>query len=137
MEDDKKDVRWKQRFQNYGKAFNRLRAAIEIVKKDPDNELLQCGLIQTYEFSIELAWKTLKDFLEEEGFMVQSPKSVVRQAYQSAYIDNVDDWIQALNDRNLTVHTYNDAVAAEVLKDINERYFFMLEAFYNDFKARI
>lgn len=137
MEDDKKDIRWKQRFQNYAKAFNRLRAAIETVKKDPDNELLQCGLIHTYEFSIELAWKTLKDFLEEEGFMVQSPKSVVRQAYQSAYIDNVDDWIKALNDRNLTVHTYDDALAAEVLKDINERYFFMLEAFYNDFKARI
>lgn len=69
--------------------------------------------------------------------MVQSPKSVIRQAYQSTYIDNVDDWLQALNDRNLTVHTYDDAVAAGVLKDINERYFFMLEAFYKDFKARI
>lgn len=137
MEEDKKDIRWKQRFQNFGKAFNRLGLAIEAVKKDPDNELLQCGLIQTYEFSIELAWKTLKDFLEEEGFMVQSPKSVIRQAYQSTYIDNVDDWLQVLNDRNLTVHTYDDAVAAGVLKDINERYFFMLEAFYKDFKARI
>lgn len=137
MEKDRQDIRWKQRFQNFGKAFNRLCVAIETVKKDPDNELLQCGLIQTYEFSIELASKTLEDFLEEEGFMVQSPKSVIRQAYQSAYIDNVDDWIQALNDRNLTVHTYDDAVAAGVLKDINERYYFMLEAFYKDFKARI
>lgn len=137
MEEDRQDIRWKQRFQNFGKAFNRLGLAIEAVKKDPDNELLQCGLIQTYEFSIELAWKTLKDFLEKKGFMVQSPKSVIRQAYQSTYIDNVDDWLQALNDRDLTVHTYDDAVAAGVLKDINKRYFFMLEAFYKDFKARI
>lgn len=137
MEEDMKDIRGKQRFQNYGKVFDRLCVAIETVKKNPDNELLQCGLIQTYEFSIELAWKTLKDFLEEEGFMVQSPKSVIRQAYQSAYIDNVDDWLQALNGSNLTVHTYDDVVAAGVLKDIKERYFFMLEAFYKDFKARI
>lgn len=137
MEEDKKYIRWKQRFQNFGKTFNRLCVAIGTVKKDPDNELLQCGLIQTYEFSIKLARKTLKDFLEEEGFMVQSPKSAIRQAYQSTYIDNVDDWLQALNERDLTVHTYDDAVAVGVLKDINERYFFMLEAFYKDFKARI
>lgn len=55
-----------------------------------------------YEFSIELAWKTLKDFLEEEGLMVQSPR-VLLARLSNSYIDNVDDWIQALNDRNLTV----------------------------------
>lgn len=75
--------------------------------------------------------------LSGRGRVLWYSRSVIRQAYQSAYIDNADDWIQALNDGNLTVHTYDDAVAAKVLKDINERYFFMLEAFYKDFKARI
>lgn len=56
------DIRWKQRFQNYEKAFKRLSRAIEVVKSAPDDDLLQSGLVQTYEYTFELAWKTLKDY---------------------------------------------------------------------------
>lgn len=134
---DNQDIRWKQRFQNYEKAFNRLSRAIEIVRITPDDDLLQSGLVQTYEYTFELAWKTLKDYLEMEGFLLRSPRETIRQGFQSGYITNAEDWLQALADRNLTVHIYDDEIIARVLKDIYERYFFILREFYNNFKTRI
>lgn len=134
---DNQDIRWKQRFQNYEKAFNRLSRAIEIVRITPDDDLLQFGLVQTYEYTFELAWKTLKDYLEMEGFLLRSPRETIRQGFQSGYITNAEDWLQALADRNLTVHIYDDEIIARVLKDIYERYFFILQEFYNNFKTRI
>lgn len=121
------DVRWKQRFQNFDKAFKRLTDAIQIIRKDPDNVLLQAGLIQTYEFTFELAWKTLKDYLEMEGFTVPSPRATLRQAFQCGYIQQGDVWLKALNDRNLTAHTYDDEVAKEVIADIQQTYYFLLK----------
>lgn len=121
------DVRWKQRFQNFDKAFKRLTDAIQIIRNDPDNVLLQAGLIQTYEFTFELAWKTLKDYLEMEGFTVSSPRATLRQAFQSGYIQQGDVWLKALNDRNLTPHTYDDEVAKEVIADIQQTYYFLLK----------
>ncbi len=120
------DVRWKQRFQNFDKAFKRLTDAIQIIRNEPDNVLLQAGLIQTYEFTFELAWKTLKDYLEMEGFTVPSPRATLRQAFQCGYIQQGDVWLKALNDRNLTAHTYDDEVAKEVIADIQQTYYFLL-----------
>ena len=132
-----KDIRWKQRFQNYEKAFHRLSRAINIVKATPDDDLLQSGLVQTYEYTFELAWKTLKDYLELEGFLLRSPRETIRQGFQSGYITNAEDWLQALSDRNLTVHIYDDEIISRVLKDIFERYFFILQTFYETFKLKI
>lgn len=132
-----KDIRWKQRFQNYEKAFHRLSRAINVVKATPDDDLLQSGLVQTYEYTFELAWKTLKDYLELEGFLLRSPRETIRQGFQSGYITNAEDWLQALSDRNLTVHIYDDEIISRVLKDIFERYFFILQTFYETFKLKI
>lgn len=121
------DVRWKQRFQNFDKAFKRLADAILIIRNDPDNVLLQAGLIQTYEFTFELAWKTLNDYLEMEGFTVPSPRATLRQAFQCGYIQQGDVWLKALNDCNLTAHTYDDEVAKEVIADIQQTYYFLLK----------
>lgn len=136
-ETENQDIRWKQRFQNYEKAFHRLSRAIDIVKATPDDDLLQSGLVQTYEYTFELAWKTLKDYLELEGFLLRSPRETIRQGFQSGYIMNAEDWLQALSDRNLTVHIYDDEIISRVLKDIFERYFFILQTFYETFKLKI
>ena len=125
------DIRWKQRFQNYEKAFKRLSRAIEVVKSAPDDDLLQSGLVQTYEYTFELAWKTLKDYFE-----VRSPRETIRQGFQSGYIMNGEDWLQALADRNLTTHIYDDEIIIRVLNDIFERYFFLLQDFYVSFKEK-
>lgn len=137
VEMSNQDIRWKQRFQNYEKAFGRLARAIEVVRATPDDDLLQSGLVQTYEYTFELAWKTLKDYLEMEGFLLRSPRETIRQGFQSGYIENAEDWLQALADRNLTVYIYDDEVIARVLKDIFERYFFILQEFYKAFKTRV
>ena len=125
------DIRWKQRFQNYEKAFKRLSRAIEVVKSAPDDDLLQ-----SYEYTFELAWKTLKDYLTLEGFEVRSPRETIRQGFQSGYITNGEDWLQALADRNLTTHIYDDEIIIRVLNDIFERYFFLLQDFYVSFKEK-
>lgn len=120
---EQQDIRWEQRFQHFSKAYRRLDDARGILAQDPDNFLLQAGLIQTYEFTFELAWKTFKNYLEWEGFTVSSPRTTFRQAYQSGYIREGETWMKALNDRNLTSHAYDDEVAAEVVRNIQERYF--------------
>mgnify|MGYP000051523283 FL=1 len=130
------DIRWKQRFQNYEKAFKRLSCAVKVVKSAPDDDLLQSGLVQTYEYTFELAWKTLKDYLTLEGFEVRSPRETIRQGFQSGYIMNGEDWLQALADRNLTTHIYDDEIIIRVLSDIFERYFFLLQDFYISFKEK-
>lgn len=130
------NIRWKQRFQNYEKVFKRLSRAIEVVKATPDDDLLQSGLVQTYEYTFELAWKTLKDYLTLEGFEVRSPRETIRQGFQSGYIMNGEDWLQALADRNLTTHIYDDEIIIRVLSDIFERYFFLLQDFYISFKEK-
>lgn len=131
------DVRWKQRFQNYEKAYLRLKEGALMLSHDPANILMQAGLIQMFEFTFELAWKVMKDFLESEGFQVASPKGTIRQAFQGGYITNADDWMQALQDRNMTVHTYDDETAQTVISEICGRYLPMLSQFYDDFKARL
>ena len=104
--------------------------------RDSDDDLLQSGLVQTYEYTFELAWKTLKDYLTLEGFEVRSPRETIRQGFQSRYIMNGEDWLQALADRNLTTHIYDDEIIIQVLNDIFERYFFLLQDFYVSFKEK-
>ena len=127
---EQQDIRWKQRFQNFDKAFLRLSKAMLIIREDPDNFLLQAGLIQIYEFTFELSWKTLKDYLEAEGFTCPSPRATLRQAFQSGYIQEGDLWLQALNDRNLTTHTYDEETALSVANNIQTSYFPLLKALH-------
>jgi nucleotidyltransferase substrate binding protein (TIGR01987 family) len=74
-----KDIRWKQRFQNFEKAFHLLEVSKKI-SNPSDTE--RVGLIQFFEVSFELAWKTLKDYLESQGFQVNSPRETIKQAFQ-------------------------------------------------------
>ncbi|MHB1680259.1 MAG: nucleotidyltransferase substrate binding protein [bacterium] len=132
------DIRWKQRFQNFEKALEKLNAAVKEIQKDNyKNEILQAGLIQIYEFTFELAWKTLKDYLENEGFDVPTPKKTLRQAYQSGIIEDGTLWIKALDDRNKTSHLYNELIAKEVAVDIVEKYFLIIEKLFKKLKNEL
>ena len=137
MEQDRQDIRWKQRFQNFERAVLRLREGSVLLQANADNLLMQAGIIQMFEFTFELAWKLLKDYLQDEGFVLASPKATIRQAFQSGYIDDADDWMLALQDRNLTVHTYDDATVTAVVHDICTKYIPMLDKLYTDFKQRL
>ncbi len=128
-----KIIRWKQRFVNFEKSFLQLEQAIQI--KNP-NETERAGLMQFFEIAFELSWKTLKDFLESEGLSTQSPREAIKQAFQSQLIANGGEWIEALEDRNLMVHTYDETTARQIEALIREKYHLLLQQFYHDFKKK-
>jgi nucleotidyltransferase substrate binding protein (TIGR01987 family) len=133
MSSGNQDTRWKQRFAHFKKAFGLLEQSIAI---DNPSEVERAGLIQFFEMSIELAWKLLKDYLEEEGFQLISPRDAVKQAFQAGLIGDGHTWLEALKDRNLTVHTYEEKIAIEVEKRIRQLYFPLLAELFKDFSVR-
>jgi len=123
-------IRWEQRFQNFERAYFSLIESIEAFENDLENLFIRDSVIQRYEYSFELAWKTLKDYLEEEGFVdISSPRKVIREALKAGYITD-PAWLKALEDRNKTTHAYNEEMAQEVTKEIMEQYFFLLRDLY-------
>jgi nucleotidyltransferase substrate binding protein (TIGR01987 family) len=80
------------------------------------------GIIQNFEFVYELSWKVLKQRLEGEGFSIGSPKQAFKKAFQSGLIKNEKTWLDILDDRNLTVHTYDEELARRMYEDIRSRY---------------
>jgi nucleotidyltransferase substrate binding protein (TIGR01987 family) len=129
-----KDIRWKQRFQNFEKSFLLLKRTLEIKKP---SEAERGGLIQFYEMTFELAWKLLRDYLYEQGFSVNSPREAIKQAYLSEIIADGQGWIDALEDRNLTTHTYDEETALKVVKSIKDAYFPLLNALYTSIKKEV
>jgi len=131
---ENQDIRWKQRFQNFEKALGHLAEALEIEQPD----LLQkAGIIQFFEMSYELAWNTLKDYLEEQGFIdVKSPRSAIKKAFEIGLIEDGHTWMDLLLDRNLTAHTYDEEKATEVEELIHEKYFPVLTELYETLKKK-
>lgn len=118
-------------FANFEKAYFAFRDAITRKTEIYQDSLLRAGLIQCFEYSIELSWKFLKVYLEEQGFGdLSSPKKVLRLAYQYQYISNGELWLQALDNRNLTVHTYDNELAESMAKTIIQNYYPLIEALY-------
>ena len=128
------DIRWQQRFGQFEKAFLLLQDAIKI---DKPSVTERAGLIQFFEMAFELAWKLLKDFEEAEGFIVKSPREAIKQAFQANIICQGHDWIDALEDRNLTTHTYNENTAIAVEQKIRNKYFPCLQRLYLDFNSKV
>ena len=132
------DSRWKQRFTNFEKAVLRLESALE---DDPDrlSQLEQEGVIQRFEYTFELAWKVLKDKMEADGLRLDriSPKVVIKQAYASRYIENIETWLQMINDRNLMSHTYDSLKFESVLKTIVSDYLPLLKNWYLSLRTEI
>lgn len=115
---ENKEIRWKQRFQNYEMAFLKLKEAMEQLNL---NELERNGLIQRFEFTLDLSWKVLKDYLEEMGFIFKpSPKDTLREAQNAGLINYGQALIDGLDIRNELSHDYSGnifEVSEEVLRD--------------------
>ena len=101
--------RWTYRFDNFKRAYNLLQEAIILSKTRPLTPLEQEGVIQRFEYTWELAWKTLKDYLEHQGIVLDTitPASTIRAGYAAKIIHSGDIWMQALDTRNKMSHTYN------------------------------
>ena len=128
------ELRWQQRFQNFSRSFLLLEQCTELEKP---SVIERAGMIQFFEVAFELSWKVLKDFLEEEGFTVKSPRDAIKTAFQYGFIENADIWLEALKDRNLTTHTYDDKTAEKVENNIKQRYYPILKSLYVDFNNKL
>ena len=126
--DQLKEIRWKQRFTNFEKSYKLLK---QYSNQPIETELERAGIIQFFEISFELAWKLMKDYLEAQEMSVKSPREAIKQAYQMGLIDDGHVWIDALSDRNLTVHTYDEELAKKMVNDIINVYFPELNKLYH------
>ena len=113
--------------ENYHHAFMRLQAAL---RKDADaDDMYLDATIQRFEFCFELAWKLMKAVLEYEGIEANSPRSCIREGWQQGLISNAEAWLEMMEKRNLSSHTYDENVAREIYHDVKERHVALLESF--------
>ncbi|MEG2918228.1 MAG: nucleotidyltransferase substrate binding protein [Clostridium sp.] len=126
--DNLKGIRWKQRFENFDKAYKLLD---KYSKQEIKTELERAGIIQFFEMSFELAWKVLKDYLESQEYEIKSPRETIKMAFQIGIIDNGHVWIDALADRNLTTHTYDEELANKMIEEILDLYLPELEKMHS------
>ena len=140
-----KDIRWQQRFSNFVKALRKLTQAIEFAEKELKNkdidissedankvlgDIIKEGLIQRFEYTHELAWNVMKDFLEEVGnIKTYGSKDATQEAFKAGLIKDGDTWMGMIKSRNKTSHTYNEETANEIYLKITDFYYPALLAF--------
>jgi nucleotidyltransferase substrate binding protein (TIGR01987 family) len=118
------DIRWLQRFANYTKALQSLVEAVALAGERPLSKLEQQGMIQAFEFTHELAWNVLKDYLEQQGiFGLIGSRDASRSAFPNGLVTDGEAWMDMIKARNLTSHSYNPAVADSVTRDILVRFY--------------
>lgn len=136
------DIRWEQRFSNFNKALNKLSQAVALAGKEELSELEVEGLIQRFEYTYELAWKTLQDLIKQQGLTdINGPGQVLTQAFQMGLINNAESWRRLKKSRELTSHTYDSETAQIIAKAIINEYFelfkFLQEKLENQRSGRI
>ncbi len=129
------DIRWIQRHSNFEKAFSRLDEAMSMSSL---TELERNGLVQRFEFTLEIGWKVLKDFLEDQGFdFTPSPKETFRQAQASGYINFAQELIDGLEMRNILSHDYSGEKFETSEKTLREIVFPAIQELNSFFTAQI
>lgn len=128
--------RFKQRFEFFQRAFLNLNEVKERENRIFSN-LEKEGIIQRFEVLIELSWKVLKDFLENEGFEVKSPKESIRRAFEYELLQDCEKWLEALQMRNVTSHTYTQSALDENVRYILEDFYPLVRDLYHTLKARL
>lgn len=136
------DIRWTQRLANFKNALAQLNQAVELGKKRPYTDLERQGLIQAFEFTHELAWKLLKDYLDFQGNseLITGSRDAAREAFKRSIISDGEVWMKMIESRNLTSHTYNVKVAQDISNKITSEYvtkFQSLQQTMEDFENKL
>lgn len=130
------DIRWRQRLQNFEKAFSLLEQAVNLSKDRTLNELEEQGLIQRFEFTHELAWNVLKDYFEYQGnTAITGSRDATREAFNKGLIKDGEGWMEMIKSRNQSSHTYNQEVADEITEKIIQQYYALFAEFKNKIKT--
>lgn len=118
-----KDIRWLQRLDNYKKALDNLLDAVDLAAERSLSKLEKQGLIQSFEFTYELCWSTLKDFYQLQGeTSIQGSRDAFRMAFSRGLIEDGDIFMEMIASRQLTSHTYNEQTADDIFQDIVNKY---------------
>ena len=127
---EEQDIRWKQRLANYKKALATLSAGIELYLEKGLSNLEKQGVIQGFEFTHELCWKVMQDFLKDQGETnLYGSKDATRLAFNRGLISNGEVWMNMIADRNLTSHTYQEEISEQIFNRIVNDYFEQLTQF--------
>lgn len=123
------DIRWQQRFANYQKALLQLQNAVELSNQRALSPLEKQGVIQAFEFTHELAWNLLKDFLQDQGNQnIRGSKDATREAFKVELIQDGDQWMAMIQSRNISSHTYNEHTAEQLVNAIIHDYYPLFRA---------
>jgi len=123
-------VRWRQRFFNFKKALIQLEDAVVLGNQRELTKLEKQGVIQAFEFTHELAWNVLKDFLEDQGEQnIRGSKDATRAAFKVSLIIDGEQWMAMIQSRNISSHTYDEKVAESLVMVIFDCYFPLFKAF--------
>ena len=118
------DIRWQQRLVNYRQALLNLTEAVEISQQRPLSNLEQQGLIQAFEFTHELAWNCLKDYLQYQGEQnLLGSRDATRKAFSVGLITEGEQWMDMIASRNRTSHTYNKETAQQIVNAVLKHYY--------------
>ncbi len=132
------DLRWVQRFQNFDDAYQTFGRVFERYQATPEDEITQMALIQAFEFTFEIAWKTMKDYLTYEGYNgLGSSKQTVRVAFQASLIRDAEAWMMAIAKRNLTSHVYNSVILNETIDFISHRFYALVHALHAELAQKL
>ncbi len=125
-----------KKLNNYVRAVESLRTGLESF--DSCDDLQRDGIIQRFEYTFELAWKTIQEYLKDEGFAnINSPKGALREAYAAGLISDEATWLSMLKDRNSTAHVYNEDIAVQIVANIANLYAPVLVLLKTDLENRI
>ncbi|TVQ33964.1 MAG: nucleotidyltransferase [Wenzhouxiangella sp.] len=128
--------RWQQRFANYQRAYAQLASAVELMRSRELSDLEKQGVIQAFEFTWELAWNVLKDYLNWQGEAeITGARDAIRESFKRGLIEEGQVWMAMLQDRNRTSHTYNESTMREILASIDTSYQPQLANLHSRFEA--
>lgn len=116
--------RWKERKKEFSKALERLKEAL----KEEETEIVIDGVLHRFEFTFELAWKTMKDYLEYMGVIskIGSPREVIKSCFEYGLIEDGEEWIKMMLSRNALSHLYDEETSGEIYSDIEDKYIELL-----------
>lgn len=131
---ENKDIRWKQRFQNFKKALSLLESSLNILEPDI---IQKAGMIQFFEMCFELSWNILKDYFVEQGFTeINSPRTAIKKGFELGLIADGHLWLKLLEDRNITSHVYDEEIVNEVEGLIREKYYPLIKELYETMEKK-
>jgi len=123
------DIRWIQRYSNFKKALSNLSEAVELANERELSKLEKQGLIQSFEYTYELAWITIRDFYRSKGEVdIQGSRDAFRLAFERGLIEEGQVFMNMIKSRQLSGHTYHEETANEIYQDILNQYFFAFKS---------